>query len=443
MPLATAFGVSVIFFYSCCFNAMIEELYNIYLQHPKICTDSRRLQAGDLFFAFKGEHFDANAFVDQALDLGASVCIVENKAFVNHDRCFVVDNVLQVLQDLAAYHRSQLNIPVLGITGSNGKTTTKELIHAILSTTFRTHATQGNFNNHLGVPLTLLSMPLDTEIAVIEMGANHPEDIADLCKICKPDLGIITNIGKAHLEGFGSFEGVIHAKKALYDYLRHSNGLVFVNAENQLLLSLCDGMKIISYGDSPHADLRGRLTKIFPHLEIEVQNERFSSSLIGSYNFLNIMSALAVGKYFRVPLKEACAAIADYNPENHRSQMVNTSLNTLILDCYNANPSSMKIALSDFDKANFPHKTAILGAMKELGKYSTKMHEEVVTQALSISLDHVFFVGDEFRNLCKKETFFENVDSLKEYIKQHPLHDQSIFIKGSHSVKLEELQDVL
>ena len=422
---------------------MIEELYSIYLQHPTLCTDSRQLQTGDLFFAFKGEHFDANSFIGQALASGAGACVTENKAFANHERCFVVDDVLQVLQDLASYHRSRLNIPVLGITGTNGKTTTKELIHAVLSTTFHTHATQGNFNNQLGVPLTLLSMPADTEIAVIEMGANHPEDIAELCKICKPNLGIITNIGKAHLEGFGSYEGVIHAKKALYDYLRHSDGTVFVNAENELLLSLCKDMKTISYGDSPHADVRGRLTKIFPHLEIEVSNHRFSSLLIGSYNFHNIMSALAVGKFFHIDLQTACSAIAAYRPENHRSQMVNTLRNTLILDCYNANPSSMEIALSDFGKADFPRKTAILGAMKELGAYSTEMHKKVVTQALSIGLDHVFFVGKEFLDLCNKETFFENVTSLKQYLEQHPLQDQSIFIKGSHSVKLEELQDVL
>lgn len=422
---------------------MIEELYNIYLRHPKICTDSRLLQAGDLFFAFKGEHFDANTFIDQALALGASICVTENKSFLNHDRCFVVDNVLHVLQELASYHRSQLHIPILGITGTNGKTTTKELIHAVLSTTFHTHATQGNFNNQLGVPLTLLSMPFDTEIAVIEMGANHPEDIAELCKICMPTFGIITNIGKAHLEGFGSYEGVIQAKKALYEHLRYADGLVFVDAENELLLSLCKGLKTFSYGNAPHADLKGELTKTFPRLEINAFNESFSSSLIGSYNFSNIMAALAVGQYFHVSPQQACTAIANYHPKNHRSQLVNTLQNTLILDCYNANPSSMTVALTDFGKADFPRKTAILGAMKELGEHSAGLHKEVVSQALSLGIDKVFFVGNEFYDLCDKDSWFEDVNSLKTHLQQQPIQQHTIFIKGSNSLKLKELQDVL
>ena len=424
----------------------IEQLYQVYLQSRTVTTDSRTITPGCIFFAFKGETFDGNAFVPQALKQGAALCVTSDPQYTDDSRCMVVPNVLTTLQDLAREHRRHITMPVIGITGTNGKTTTKELVHAVLSKRYRTSATKGNFNNHLGVPLTLLSIPADTELSIVEMGANHPGEIEALCHIADPDCGLITNVGRAHLEGFGSFEGVVHTKTELYRHLAGKHGLVFVNAGNSILTShpslLTSHLHVVSYGSPANADVRGTLVDSDPYLHFyfEVGDNVYNvrTHLLGNYNFDNCMAAVAVGLHFGVEPFDIKEALEQYEPTNRRSQYKDTGRNRLFLDCYNANPSSMKAALESFAALSYPCKVPVLGGMKELGKESQQEHQAVVEQALAGDYSQIVLVGPEFQPMSggDKVLWFPDVEAAVAHFHQHPLNGATILLKGSNSTRM-------
>ncbi len=431
---------------------MLESLYQTYLQSRQVTTDSRQITPGCLFFAFKGETFDGNAFAPQALEQGAALCVISDPQYKVDDRCIVVPDVLATLQQLAAHHRRQLSIPFIGITGTNGKTTTKELVHAVLSRRYRTHATVGNYNNHLGVPLTLLAIPADTEIAIIEMGASHPGEIADLCRIADPDFGLITNVGRAHLEGFGSFEGVVQTKTELYRYLSAKGGTAFVNADNPTLTAQaahCD-LKTVTYG-SGTAQTRGTLVGSNPYLHFyfEVDDNVYNvrTHLLGNYNFDNCMAAVAAGLFFHVEPWDIKQAIEQYEPSNRRSQYKQTARNTLFLDCYNANPSSMKVALDNLEALPMPNKVAILGSMRELGAESAGEHKALADR-LNSSPIQAILVGEEFSFVHDNPAYsslqwFPDVEAAKATLSQTPLSGCTILLKGSNSTRMWLLEEVL
>lgn len=424
----------------------IEQLYQVYLQSRTVTTDSRTITPGCIFFAFKGETFDGNAFVPQALKQGAALCVTSDPQYTDDSCCMVVPDVLTTLQDLAREHRRHITMPVIGITGTNGKTTTKELVHAVLSKRYRTSATKGNFNNHLGVPLTLLSIPADTELSIVEMGANHPGEIEALCHIADPDCGLITNVGRAHLEGFGSFEGVVHTKTELYRHLSGKHGLVFVNAGNSILTShpslLTSHLHVVSYGSPANADVRGTLVGSDPYLHFyfEVGDNVYNvrTHLLGNYNFDNCMAAVAVGLHFGVEPFDIKEAIEQYEPTNRRSQYKDTGRNRLFLDCYNANPSSMKAALESFAALPYPCKVPVLGGMKELGKESQQEHQAVVEQALAGDYSQIVLVGPEFQPMSggDKVLWFPDVEAAVAHFHQHPLNGATILLKGSNSTRM-------
>ena len=447
---------------------MIEEIYKTYLQSRTVTTDSRAITPGCLFFAFKGEKFDGNAFAPQALEQGAALCIISDPQYKVDDRCIVVPDVLATLQELATHHRRQLSIPVIGITGTNGKTTTKELVNAVLSRRYRTHATQGNYNNHLGVPLTLLSIPANAEIAIVEMGANHPGEIADLCKIAQPTFGLITNVGRAHLEGFGSFEGVIQTKTALYRHLASVGGTIFVNADNEILMKQLEELNeprptIITYGHDGSCQMlnsqlsilnstRGHLVGSDPYMKFYIEEGdnvySIQSQLLGNYNFDNAMAAAAVGRHFRVELWDIKEAIEQYEPANKRSQYKETARNVLFLDCYNANPSSMKVALDNFEALQRDNKVAMLGNMRELGADSRHEHEAIVQRLLAANLAQVVLVGPEFEFAAHiantpRLLWFATSDDAKAHFTQHPLSHATILLKGSNGTQMWKLEEVL
>lgn len=430
---------------------MIDKLYDIYLQSRVVTTDSRAIVPGCIFFAFKGESFDGNTFAAKALEQGAAACVISEPQFKVDDRCFVVEDVLKTLQDLAAHHRHQLDIPIIGITGTNGKTTTKELVHAVLSRRYRTSATQGNFNNHLGVPLTLLAIPQNAQIAIVEMGANHPGEIDALCKIAQPNFGLITNVGRAHLEGFGSFEGVIQTKTELYRHLAKCKGTAFVNANNEILSSQASqaGIDTISYGEADNANINGHLVGSDPYMKFYMEEGdnvySIQSQLLGNYNFDNALAAAAVGRYFRVDMWDIKDAIEQYQPANKRSQYKETNDNALFLDCYNANPSSMKVALDNFETLQREHKVAMLGGMKELGTESQKEHETIANRIAASNNISGVFVGPEFAFVQQndKMLWFPNVDAAKTYFESHPLKGSTILLKGSNGTQMWKLEEVL
>ncbi len=446
---------------------MIEEIYKTYLQSRTVTTDSRAITPGCLFFAFKGEKFDGNAFAPQALEQGAALCIISDPQYKVDDRCIVVPDVLATLQELATHHRRQLSIPVIGITGTNGKTTTKELVNAVLSRRYRTHATQGNFNNHLGVPLTLLSIPANAEIAIVEMGANHPGEIADLCKIAQPTFGLITNVGRAHLEGFGNFEGVIQTKTALYRHLASVGGTIFVNADNEILIQSIEeitagrpqnSLNLIAYGQTQLLTLnsalltKGHLVGSDPYMKFYLEEGdnvySIQSQLLGNYNFDNAMAAAAVGRHFRVELWDIKEAIEQYEPANKRSQYKETARNVLFLDCYNANPSSMKVALDNFEALQRDNKVAMLGNMRELGADSRHEHEAIVQRLLAANLAQVVLVGPEFEFAAHiadapRLLWFATSDDAKAHFTQHPLSHATILLKGSNGTQMWKLEEVL
>lgn len=429
---------------------MIDKLYNAYLASRHVTTDSRAITPGCIFFAFRGANFDGNAFAPQALEQGAALCVISDPQYKVDDRCIVVPDVLATLQELAREHRRHLTIPVIGITGTNGKTTTKELVHAVLARRYKTSATAGNFNNHLGVPLTILAIPADTQIAIVEMGANHPGEIAGLCSIADPDCGLITNVGRAHLEGFGSFDGVIRTKTELYRHLSAKNGLVFVNADNEHLMPIAKNIDHhLTYGSSAEADTRGTYVGSDPymHFYFEVGDNVYNthSHLLGAYNFDNAMAAVAVGLHFGVEPWDIKEAIEAYTPANQRSQWKETANNNLYLDCYNANPSSMAAALRAFSDIKAPHKAAIIGAMRELGSTSLEEHQRLVDTLDKSHLDYCLLIGPEFdgisltNNTKHVNTTEEAITLLKEWGPK----GYTILIKGSNSNRLWTLEEFL
>ncbi|WP_160716211.1 UDP-N-acetylmuramoyl-tripeptide--D-alanyl-D-alanine ligase [Chitinophaga solisilvae] len=420
----------------------IEQLYKIYRQNPGVQTDTRKLRTNDIFFALKGNNFNGNEFAAKALEMGAAFAVVDEAAyFTRPDKMMLVDDALETLQQLALEHRKQLNIPVLAITGTNGKTTTKELINAALSAGLKTYATEGNLNNHIGVPLTILSIRPDVEIAVIEMGANHQLEIASYCKIALPTHGIITNIGKAHLEGFGGEEGVKKAKGELYDFLRATNGTVFVCHDYNYLVEMSKGIPhIITYGNKD-ADYTGTPAADTAFLGVQVNGEAgfIQTQLVGAYNFPNVMAAIAVASHFKVPPAKAAAAIAAYTPSNNRSQVIRQGSNTIIMDAYNANPSSMKAAIDNFAGIQAPKKVLLLGAMMELGADSIREHEALVAMLERTHWDAVVLVGGDFKKITHPYIYLENSAEAGKWLQQQQLQDTYILIKGSRSTGMEKV----
>jgi UDP-N-acetylmuramoyl-tripeptide--D-alanyl-D-alanine ligase len=412
----------------------IKEIYALFQQYSTICTDSRKITNGAMFISLRGENFNGNKYALKAIQDGCSYAIVDEKEFDIHQNTILVNNALKTLQDLATYHRNQLNIPLIGITGSNGKTTSKELINAILNSELSCYATKGNLNNHIGVPLSVLEINKNHKIAIIEMGANHQKEIEFLCNIAQPTFGVITNIGSAHLEGFGSLQGVIDTKKELYEFINYNKGHLFVNAGDELLLSLSKGISQITYGKS--GDVFGLITDITPLLSIKYNNEIINSHLIGDFQFSNILLAICIGNYFKVSNQNIKRSIENYIPTNNRSQLVKTKKNTLILDAYNANPSSMKAMLSSFANQQYKNKLCILGDMLELGEESNKEHLEIITLTNELELDCIF-VGEIFYSLTKNS--FKNKQELVKYIQVNNIHKRTILLKGSRGIGLEQL----
>jgi len=387
-----------------------QALYKIFKKNLSISIDSRKINKGDIFFALKGENFDGNQYAEQSIKKGASYAVIDDPQYKNGDQYLLVEDVLTSLQKLAHHHRKQLDIPFLAITGSNGKTTTKELISSVLKNHYATHFTKGNFNNHIGVPLTLLQLPTDTDIAVIEMGANHIGEIADLCEIAAPTHGLITNIGRAHLEGFGGLEGVKKGKSELYKYLAKHKGIVFINMNENSLRSLAKENKRKVYytkSEQPHPEnipYEVKLLSNEPFIKVSFLSERkqptlVESQLMGLYNFNNIMTAIVIGRYFKVPSIKIKEAIENYIPSNNRSQLISKDSNTFIMDAYNANPDSMKNALENFANLSASSKIAILGDMLELGNYSEQAHSEILAQANNLNFYKVILVGNEFKKV--------------------------------------------
>lgn len=425
----------------------IPELYNIYLKHPVVTTDSRNCPPNSIFFALKGDRFNGNLFAENALEKGCAYAVVDEWDKPENSRIIVVENVLEALQKLANYHRKKLKITIVGITGTNGKTTTKELIATILSKEFNVAFTQGNFNNHIGVPLTLLSINKSHEIGVIEMGANHPGEIRELCNIAEPNIGLITNIGKAHIEGFGSLENVIKTKCELYDFIREHEGKVFVNKDNVTLNEMSEGMDRTLYGrDNPDLFVSGTLSAETPFLHFDwnffEHPYRVKTHLVGEYNLDNALAAAAIGKYFGINAEYISDALEAYEPKNNRSQFERTQRNDLIIDAYNANPTSMKVMLDFFAKisTDLP-KAVILGEMKELGSIAEEEHRKMLDYLSEQTFDKVYLVGNIFQK-AQELTYayiFETVDQLNEELKQNPMVGYYVLLKGSHSVSLEKV----
>ncbi len=424
----------------------INEIYELFVNSTGISTDTRKIAKGSVFFALKGDNFNGNQFALKALEQGASYAIVDEEIADKPDKFIKVDDVLKTLQDLANHHRNQFNIPVIGITGSNGKTTIKELISTVLAKKYKVHFTQGNFNNHLGVPLTLLAMPKNTEIVVVEMGANHIGEIANLCKIANPNYGIITNIGKAHLEGFGGVEGVLKAKSELYQHILSKGETIFINSQDGVLNNISkqfsNPIKYPAQGDYFECVFNGA----HPFVSFKVSGQPYTTQLIGKYNFDNIAGALAIGSFFQVPTNKAIAAVCNYIPNNNRSQILKTKKNTLILDAYNANPGSMQAAIENFATMKTPSKSVILGDMLELGADSQKEHEDLGKLVSSKQFNAIFFCGKEIRyaaTKCLGGLYFATKKELTAYLIENPLANTTVLIKASRSIGLETLVDTL
>ena len=419
----------------------IVELYKIFLECGQVTTDSRNCPAGSMFIALKGESFNGNAFAAAALAKGCAYAVVDEAEFATDSHIILVDDCLHTLQQLANYHRRALGTKVIGITGTNGKTTTKELVSTVLAQQFNVLYTLGNFNNHIGVPLTLLRLTPQHQIAVVEMGANHPGEINTLVHISEPDYGLITNVGKAHLEGFGSFEGVVRTKGELYDFLRQKPGSsIFLHNENPHLNAIAKGLETVRYGQEEHLAVSGRLVSCSPYLSVAWQagesSHRVDTHLIGSYNLDNLLAAICVGRYFGVPDDKINAALSAYVPTNSRSQLKITEKNQLIIDAYNANPTSMMAALQNFRQLTADRKMLILGDMKELGASSREEHLKVVTYLQECRFDAVRLVGSEFASVSSPYPVYPDVNALIAAIAAAPPQGYTILIKGSNSMKL-------
>jgi len=423
----------------------IKDLHQLYLKCEGVSTDTRKIEKGQMFFALTGENFNGNAYAKDALDTGASYAIIDQKKYAS-EKTILVKNVLKTLQDLATYHREFLRIPILAITGSNGKTTTKALIHEVLSRKFNVVSTKGNLNNHIGVPLSLLSLKETTEIGVIEMGANHQKEIEFLSNLVKPDFGYITNFGKAHLEGFGGIEGVIKGKSELYDHLKAHNKIAFVNVDDKKQMKKLIDAKRFSFGEREDANLNVKYLGSAPFVELEFLSIEVKSKLIGEYNFRNIAAAIGIGYYFGVSNVKIKEAIQSYKPKNNRSQIKQTADNTLILDAYNANPTSMKAALDSFKAYNAESKVVILGDMYELGKDQIKEHQNMAEHLSKLSFQEVYLCGRIFKKALKKDNsfeVFEKFEALENVLKEKKLKDCTILIKASRGMALERLVSVL
>ena len=429
----------------------ISELYTLFLASEGVNTDTRTLKPGQIFFALKGENFDGNAYAVLALHSGAAYAVVQEDTSGDDPRLLRVPDTLQTLKELAAFHRQQLGIPVIGLTGTNGKTTTKELIREVLATHFTVAATKGNLNNDIGVPMTVLGIGPDADIAVVEMGANHPDDISALTWVSQPAYGLITNVGKAHLLGFGSFEGVKKAKGQLYDWLSEHDGQAFVNVDDENLYEMATSrpLSIIPYG------VAGEDAEILPtsaenpFLRMSIGGETLETKLVGAYNAANVMAALAVGRQFGVPLADGLAAIAAYTPSNNRSQMTRTERNVVIEDAYNANPSSMAAALDNFALLQADDKVALLGDMRELGEDSVQEHVKILKKLDDCGLTHACLVGDEFRKALEETgtpayvKWFATSDDLATALAERPLSGATILVKGSNSLKMGKVLPTL
>jgi UDP-N-acetylmuramoyl-tripeptide--D-alanyl-D-alanine ligase len=425
----------------------IEKLYTRFLESGKVSTDTRQITTGSIFFAIKGEKFNANTFAAQALEKGAMYVVLDEKEYATDDRCIVVDNVLETLQKLARYHRDQLKIPVIGLTGSNGKTTSKELLHAVLSRKFKTYATKGNLNNHIGVPLTLLAIDKSIEIAVVEMGANHIEEIAFLCSIANPTHGFITNIGRAHIGMFGGFDNIIRAKSELYQHLIQTNGTVFINSKNEILSNMAKRFNAPILYPAEGNFYHGELIDADPFVRVKAENgEHVQTKLIGAYNFENIMTALCIGKYFGVDPQHANEAVAHYEPGNMRSQLVEKGSNKIILDAYNANPNSMQAAVENLAALKSNRKVLILGDMFELEGEAEKEHRQLGRLIKEKKFTDVYLCGSLFKAALTEipsAKHFENKAALIDDLKKHPLHDSTILVKASRGIGLETILEYL
>lgn len=424
----------------------IKSLYSLFLKSNSVCTDTRNLKKNDIFFALKGDNFNANKFAKEALNKGATYAIIDEAEYENKNT-ILVEDVLKTLQELALHHRKQLNIPVIALTGSNGKTTTKELINAVLSQKFNTTATAGNFNNHIGVPLTLLSMTNETEIGIVEMGANHQKEIEFLCNIVEPDYGLITNFGKAHLEGFGGIEGVIKGKSELYEHLKRYNKTAFINSDDwKQVTQIGSYPTIITFGTKTDNNCIVAFKKADPYVELNYKNLVIKSKLIGQYNFGNIASAIAVGDYFKISPEKIKEAIENYSPQNNRSEILQIDNREIILDAYNANPTSMSAAINSFDKLNRPHKIAFLGDMFELGVDSTMEHQNIVDLVSDLDIDRVIFIGEDFSKTklsSKTSEAFKTFNEFKNEFDFSKTANSTILIKGSRGMALERILEIL
>ncbi|WP_074409073.1 UDP-N-acetylmuramoyl-tripeptide--D-alanyl-D-alanine ligase [Aquimarina megaterium] len=423
----------------------ITQIHQLFLVSNGVCTDTRKIEPNVIFFALKGEKFNGNTYAQKALEHGAAYAIIDEVAFKTTEKHILVDDVLQTLQDLASFHRKHLNIPIIALTGSNGKTTTKELINSVLSSSFKTTATIGNLNNHIGVPLTLLSMTKETQIGIVEMGANHLEEIAFLCSIATPDYGYITNIGKAHLEGFGSIEGVLKGKTELYDYLKKHNKLVFLNLEDKKLVNASSGIKTYSFSQSNTSDVIIKLTGIDPNVIISYQDSTIHSNLIGQYNFTNIAAAIAIGSHFKISIDKIKHAIESYTPTNNRSQIIKKGDHTIILDAYNANPSSMEAAIHNFVQLQYNTKIVFLGDMFELGDDTALEHQKITDQISNTETEEIYLIGAHFFATKCTNPHVHKFKSYEDLEVNWALKNQKdvILIKGSRGMKLERILDLL
>lgn len=422
----------------------LEKIYQLYSHKYIVTTDSRKVEPGCVFVALKGEHFDGNDFAYQVANDNVAACVIaDRKDLPHHERLFIVDDSLTALQELAKLHRERCNATIIGITGTNGKTTTKELVASVLSKKYNIIYTQGNFNNHLGVPLTLLQIKPETEIAVVEMGANHPKEIDFLCSIAQPDFGIITNIGKAHIEGFGSFEGVVKTKNELYDYIRTKKGKIFLNNDNPLLKELANDLDYVSYGKDDNADYKASILSSNPYLSILWNNNEIETNLVGDYNFENVMVAITAGCYFNIEQELIIKALENYTPTNNRSQFIKTEKNEVVMDAYNANPVSMSNSIKNFRNISNDNHLLILGDMKELGNESLNEHQEILNLIKGLGFNNVMLVGSEFNKIESGFVSFLNVDELISHINNNEIRGKKILIKGSHSIHLEKLINLL
>ncbi|TPN81399.1 UDP-N-acetylmuramoyl-tripeptide--D-alanyl-D-alanine ligase [Aquimarina algicola] len=422
----------------------IHQIHQLFLKSNGISTDTRKIEQNAIFFALKGENFDGNTYADRALELGAKYAVIDDKKHKTTDNHILVSNSLDTLQKLATYHRQYLDIPIIALTGSNGKTTTKELINCVLSSKFNTTATIGNLNNHIGVPLTLLSMSKDTQVGIVEMGANHQGEIELLCNITMPDYGFITNIGKAHLEGFGGLKGVLKGKTELYRHLKKNNKIVFLNLEDKKLVEASKDISTYTFSEFNTGNVCVKFIEANPNVTISFNDITIESNLIGAYNFSNIAAAITIGSYFDINKENIKKAIEGYTPKNNRSQIIQTAKHTIILDAYNANPSSMEAAIKNFEQLNASHKIVFLGDMFELGEEASVEHQKIASLINNTNTDNIYLIGSNFYKTSTTDIRIKKFESYDDFKSQFYLNSEksTILIKGSRGMKLERILDL-